>query len=908
MTFLLKTCMCCAVLATATMAQPLPIYVSRQGNDAWNGRAAVPGGNGDGPLATLPAALAAARQLRVAGAAPAGVAIRIAPGVYVLDDALLLSYEDSGSAAAPLIIEGTGSGDDRPVLSAGKRISGWQVGADGVWTAQVPEIAAGEWLPRQLFANGVRRQRARLPREGFFRSAGPLWQDNDKGEREMSKFGFAYTPGDIQRWSHLWQAEILVHHAWESSWHFVKELDEERHEVHFTGPSRYPVGKWDGGRMRYVIENIPEGCDEPGEWWVSRASGVVTYRSLPGETPENTEMIGACRKELLRVQGDADAGLLVEHVQFRNLSFRHTDWFLGPTGYTGPQAAPGIGQAITVGNGTRNVTFSDCEITQCGSYGIAFRDGAAQCVVERCHFHDLGGGGVLIGEDRRRVAGTDENATQYITVHNNLMHALGRTYPAAIGVWVAQAHHNRITHNEICDLYYSAVSVGWTWGYGPNFTHDNLVENNHFHDIGQGLLSDMGAVYTLGVSPGTVVRGNHIHHVWAYSYGGWGLYTDEGSTGILFENNLVHHTKSAGFHQHYGRDNILRNNILAFSPYGQIQRSRQEAHNSFTIERCIILQQPGWPFLIANWSNGNFVLQNNLYWDGTEDPQTFDDLSLDDWQAKGHDDGSLLADPLFVDAAKGDFRLQPDSPALRLGFQPFAVSQAGLIGDAWRAKAAAVSAAIPQLDEWKDARPPESATIKGDFSCDFEGLAPGTLPRQIRVAGATPPAQVVVTDEEAASGSHSLKISDAAGLAKAFYPYVHVAVKVRPAKIRVAFSLRIDAKANLWIEGRTAGSQYQAGPSLRFHGDGRVIAGPTPLAVSMPADSWIRVEMIMDLRSGSSATYDLSLTPAGAATSQFSSLPFSAKGFNSLNWLGFISDAKHETTSYLDDIELQLLP
>lgn len=908
MAFPLKACVCCAVLAAATMAQPLPIYVSRQGNDAWNGRAPVPGANNAGPLATLPAALAAARQLRAADAAPAGIVIRVAPGTYVLDDALLLSYEDSGSAAAPLIIEGSGSGTERPVLSAGRRISQWQVGTDGVWTTRLPEIAAGEWLPRQLFANGARRPRARLPREGFLRTAGALWQTNSKGEWEMSKFGFAYEAGDIQPWSHLAQAEILVHHSWESSWHFVKELDEERRVLHFTGPSRYPVGKWDSGRMRYVIENIPEGCDEPGEWWVDRTSGVLTYRPMPGETPENTEMIGACRKELLRLQGDAEVGLWVEHIQFRNLSFRHCDWFLGPTGYTGPQAAPGIGQAITVGNGARRVTFCDCEITQCGSYGIAFRDGAAHCVVERCHFHDLGGGGVLIGEDRRAVTGTDDKATQHITVHNNLMHALGRTYPSAVGVWVAQAHNNRITHNEICDLYYSAVSVGWTWGYGANFTHDNLVENNHFHNIGQGLLSDMGAVYTLGVSPGTVVRGNHIHHIWAYSYGGWGLYTDEGSTGILFENNLVHHTKSAGFHQHYGRDNILRNNILAFSPYGQIQRSRQEEHNSFTLERCIILQQPGWPFLISNWSNGNFVLQNNLYWDGTEEPESFDDLSLAEWQAKGRDKGSLLADPLFVAADKGDFRLRPDSPALRLGFQPFDVSQAGLIGDAWRAKAAAVSAVIPQLEEWKDARPPESTIIKGDFSCDFEGLAPGTLPRQIRPAGATAPAQVVVTDEEAASGSRSLKLWDAANLQRSFYPYVHLDLKLRPAKTRVAFSLRFDAKANFWVEGRTRGEKYHAGPSLRFYGDGRVVASRTPLAATLPADSWIRVEINMDLRPGSPATYDLALTPAGLATSHFRALPFIAKEFNSLNWLGFISDANHETIAYLDDLEVKLLP
>jgi hypothetical protein len=908
MNIFLKTCMCCAALSAASFAQPLPLYLSRQGNDAWDGRALTAGVNGEGPLATLPAALAAARRLRAAGAAPAGISIRIAPGVYVLDELVTLGYEDSGSAAAPLIIEGMGSGAERPVLSAGKRLEHWQLGADGVWTTQLPEVAAGQWLPRQLFANGERRQRARLPREGFLRSTGPLWQTNARGEREMSKFGFAYAAGDILPWPQLAQAEILVHHAWESSWHFVKELDEQRQEVHFTGPSRYPVGKWDGGRMRYLIENTPEGCVAPGDWWVERSSGVLSYRPMPGETPENTEMIAAYGKELLRLQGDGEVGLFAEHIQFRNLSFRHTDWFLGARGYTGPQAAPGVGQAITVGNGAREVSFYDCEVTQCGAYGMAFRDGAAHCLVERCHFHDLGGGGVLIGNDRRQVGGSDEQATQYISVHNNLMHALGRIYPSAIGVWVAQAHHNRITHNEICDLYYSAVSVGWTWGYGPNFTHHNLVENNHFHNIGQGLLSDMGAVYTLGVSPGTVVRGNHIHHVWSYSYGGWGLYTDEGSADILFENNLVHHCKSAAFHQHYGRDNILRNNILAYSPYGLIQRSRQEAHNSFTLEGNIFLQRTGWPFLIANWSNGNFVLKNNLYWDGSEEPQSFDNVELDEWQAEGHDKGSLLADPLFVDAEGGDYRLKPDSPALRRAFQPFAYERAGLIGEDWRAQAAAVSAAIPQLQEWRHAQPPVSALIKDDFRCDFEGLAPGTLPPQIRVSGAQPPAQVLVSNEQAASGSCSLKISDAATLAKSFYPYVYVNARYRPAKLRVAFSVYFDPKAKLWIEGRTTGAQYHAGPSLRIYGDGRVLAGDTELPLKLSANSWLRVEIRMDLRPGQAPTYDLALTPTDAATSHFRALPFVSEKFNSLSWLGFISDAEHETVSYLDELELQRLP
>jgi parallel beta-helix repeat protein len=216
------------------------------------------------------------------------------------------------------------------------------------------------------------------------------------------------------------------------------------------------------------------------------------------------------------------------------------------------------------------------------------------------------------------------------------------------------------------------------------------------------VLSDLGGIYTLGTQPGTVLRNNVIHDVLSYSYGGWGLYTDEGSTDIVLENNVVYLTKTGGFHQHYGKNNIVRNNVFALAAEGQIIRSRQEEHISFTFERNIVYQDKG-PLLGSNWSNKNFRMNHNVYWRAGHEPR-FTNLTFEKWKAEtGQDQDSMVADPKFTDVAQRDFSLRPDSPAFQVGFKEIDTRTVGLAGPAaWVERPKKVLRPATAFAEWTE--------------------------------------------------------------------------------------------------------------------------------------------------------------------------------------------------------------
>lgn len=291
----------------------------------------------------------------------------------------------------------------------------------------------------------------------------------------------------------------------------------------------------------------------------------------------------------------------------------------------------------------------------------------------------MGAGGVKIGEEIIRDDETEQ--THGIDISDCRIYDGGLVFHSGVGIWIGQSYDNRIAHNWIRDLYYSGISVGWTWGYGPSSARGNVIEFNEVSNIGVRsngdgpILSDMGGIYTLGVRVGTIIRSNFFHDIAGLRYGGWGIYLDEGSTQVIVEDNIVYGTTHGGFHQHYGRENIVSNNIFAFGRDAQIQRTRAESHSSFEFEHNIIYWRDG-DLLAGRFEDLNYTLDYNLYWREGGSVQ-FDGLSLDEWRSRGMDLHSLIEDPLFVNPDNGDFTLKDGSPAFSLGFRPIDISNMG---------------------------------------------------------------------------------------------------------------------------------------------------------------------------------------------------------------------------------------
>jgi hypothetical protein len=444
----------------------------------------------------------------------------------------------------------------------------------------------------------------------------------------------------------------------------------------------------------------------------------LTYYAQSGENPSLDTVIVPQQSQLMVASG-------VSNVVFQGLTFSNDDWFpanvagadggacTGVCGLGDTSGSPNVSAAVSFTD-AQGVIFDSCTSSHTQGWGIEFKGSSIGNEVINSDLYDIGGGGIRLGA---YPASGDSNSTtpQYNLVENNILDGLGRVQPSGIGsgVWIGNAHHNVVSHNQIQDLYNGAVELGLGFVGSPNILgNDNILSFNQLFNLGQGVTSDMGGVHVGAL--GTVrnlVLNNVIHDVnHNYldpdGYGGNGLYFDNSSTQGVAHNNLVYRVTANGvFNNLAGStnsltvlNNVVLNNIIALPHKSVILRGGDIPFSLAFVQNVVYYDFNG-PILGGHWScpdqscTNQFLLNNNDYWNTSGNAPQFvtttsasmSVLSLSDWQALGEDVNSIVKDPLFVapnnpsDALDG-FTLQSSSPAFAspVGFKNFDATQAGL--------------------------------------------------------------------------------------------------------------------------------------------------------------------------------------------------------------------------------------
>ena len=670
------------------------IFVAPTGNDSNDG-------SSKHPLASLQGAIERVKTLQD-NASIDGFVVHLAAGTFTQYEALAIDH----SLRKPIEFRGSES-NSRTIISGAMQAGQFTAVNDNLWRVRIPEVARYGFRFEQIYINGERRFRAQSPNRGEFAAvkyAKHIPIDSTNLGRDI--YGWTIvniTPknplpfGDACRTYYagenlndkkmeiigevMGRPLITFFHKWDTSRRPLLHVDSNG-TMSVAGRGFYPWNTIDS-RTRFIAENDAAFLDAEGEWILAR-DGWLYYIPCKGESIENTICQIPIAEQFITINGNG-MEQQVDGVKFSNIDFKYASYITPEDGNNQMQAAAAIATVVEV-NFARNIHLEECTIAHTGLGGVWFMRGCSDCTVERCHIYDLGASGVKIGETSIRE--NRDEITHHIKVDNNIIQHGGFVFPCAVGVTIFNASDNQVTHNDIADFRYTGVSVGWVWGYSYSPSKRNIIEYNHIHHLGWAQLSDMGGVYTLGLSEGTSVSNNLLHDIYSLYYGGWGLYTDEGSSGIRIENNLVYNCKSGGFHQHYGKENVVRNNIFGGQIRTQLEASRIEPHLSFEFSHNIIYYSSGVMCGI-NWANVDHKSDYNCYFcTDTDKKIEFQGVKFEDWQAKGQDAHSVVADPQFADAKAGNFTPQNKAMLKQIGFKMFDYTKAGVYGSKeWRKKA-----------------------------------------------------------------------------------------------------------------------------------------------------------------------------------------------------------------------------
>ena len=527
---------------------PTEFYVATDGDDNNIGSA-------EKPFATLERARNVVRKLIEKGL-DRDVLVIIRGGTYQLERPLVLGLEDSGTSEHSITYTtypGHSWSGETVVISGGRPITGWKKAGDNLWTAQVPEVKSGKWWFRQLFADGRRLVRGRFPNDGVL----TIREVSDDVKR------IAFTEPVTATEPIGSDAELVVLQNWSITRGRVVSIAGD------IVQTATPMG-WIGHiqttahpKKSAYLEHALAFVDQPGEWYLDRRSGTLTYMASDGENPAQHSFYAPKLEQLLIVVGREDNPIC--NVHFHGLTFEHTEWPLPEEGYRGIQAGyygtslepkkPVYGQPAAIElQYTEKCSFELCRVARTGASGITLAAGCKKNKIACCEFLDIGCNAINIGHKLKPPLVNHpmewhwENPNDVPInneVVNNYIHHCGEVSFGAVGIFVAFTQQTKISHNLITDMPYTGISIGWSWNTIPTSQQRCLVEYNHIYNV-MKCLADGGGIYTLGFQSGTILRGNLIHDVprSAFTFGADnnGFFFDQGSKGFHAEGNIVYNT------------------------------------------------------------------------------------------------------------------------------------------------------------------------------------------------------------------------------------------------------------------------------------------------------------------------------------------------------------------------------
>ena len=552
------------------------IWISPKGSDFNDGTC-------QSPKATLTSALRQAREWRRTedNRIQGGITIYMEGGTYAFYEPVFIRPEDSGTKESPTIIRSVG--DEKVILSGGISIKGWKKQGK-VWVADVPVFNGRPLDFRQLWVNGKKAVRARDVED--FEKMNRICSVDEKNEilyvPVVSIRRLIDNKGNLK----AKYAEMVLHQMWCVANLRIRSVEvqgdsaairfhQPESRIQFEHPWPRPMVTTDGHNSAFYLTNARELQDVPGEWYHDIDARKVYYYPREGEKIQEAEVIVPAVETLVRVEGTLDRPVC--HIRFEKITFSYTTWMrpsekghvplqagmyltdgyridpkmqrnylnhpLDNQGWLGRPAA-----AVRV-VAARQIDFERCQFEHLGSTGLDYEEAVQGGVVRGCLFHDIAGNGLLVGSfspaahethlpydpaDRREVCTQQQINNCYFT-------EIGNEDWGCLAIAAGYVGDVNIEHNEISEVPYSGISLGWGWTQTVNCMRNNRVHANLIHHYAKHMY-DVAGIYTLGSQPKSYVTENCVHSIYKPGYvhdpNHWFyLYTDEGSSFITVRDN-----------------------------------------------------------------------------------------------------------------------------------------------------------------------------------------------------------------------------------------------------------------------------------------------------------------------------------------------------------------------------------